>query len=234
MNASNALRDDDINFGDRTKLEGSTSKSLAIVTLAGSRPLTVYADVTKTTGPTPAAIERVVPIVTIEWGSGAASAKAEYRLAGRLRVPLVARSITVDGRLVDRVTGGSPPANVVMEVSVFIACGTDGQTILNTRTVVQTGADGVLSARSERVLAVSGHNGAASNVWIMLFEGATAPAAGDVPRMAAPAPAMSTFRMRPASPRDFASGVRWAASSAPLAFAPAAGASLFVEAELLP
>jgi hypothetical protein len=74
------------------------------------------------------------------------------------------------------------------------------------------------------VLAVEGHNGAATPVWIMLFEGLEAPTPGALPRMAAPVTANGTFRIRPASPREFVGGVRWAASGTPLTFSPAASA----------
>jgi hypothetical protein len=158
--------------------------------------------------------------------------KADYRLAGRLRVPLVARTVAVDGRLVD-LAGQAPPADVTAEIATFVACGIDGETILNARALVQTGAGGILSSRSERVLAVEGHNGSAGPVWVMLFEGAQPPASGDVPRMAARVRTNGGFRMRPASPREFVGGVRWAASGTPIAFSPAAGASLLVEVELL-
>jgi len=225
MGALETLRNQDVNFGDRTKLSGPSTKTLAWMNVPEAAPFTVYADA-KITGP--AAL--IIPLVTIEWGAGTATVSSEYRIVGRLRVPLAASSIRVDARLVDE--GGAPvPAGVVAEVSAFIAAGTDGETIHNARTVVQSGTSGVLSVQSERVLAVHGYNAGSEPLWAMLFEGSALPVAGAVPRMATPAARL--FRMRPASPREFVAGVVWAASSTPLVFTPAPGAALHVEAEIL-
>ncbi len=232
MNASQTHRQQDVNFGDRTKLSGAGQKTLAWITLAESGPFTVYADVRFTAG-SAAVLPFLVPVVTIEWGAGTATMSAEYRIAGRLRVPLAASAIRVEGRLVD-VRGGAVPPDVVAEVAAFIARGIDGETLLNARTVVQSGAEGSVSTESERVLAVDGFNAGPGAVWLMLFEGATAPSGGASPRMATPAPAGAPFRIRPSSPREFVGGVRWAASASPLTLTPVPGASLYVETELLP
>jgi hypothetical protein len=225
-------REQDVNFGDRTKLSGASGvKTLAWINVGESEPFTVYAEA-RLTGPA-AVLPHIVPLVTIDWGAGTATMAAEHRIVGRLRVPLVASFIRVEGRLVTD-QGQPAPADVLAEVSAFIACGTDGETRHNARAIVQTGDSGVLSVRSERILAVAGYNGSAAPLWMMLFDGPALPAAGAVPRMAAPAPAGGPFRMRPASPREFVGGVVWAASAAPLTLAPAAGAAFFVEAEILP
>ncbi len=232
MHASQTHRQQDINFGDRTKLTGSTTKTLAWMNLDESASFTVYADARFTAGP-PAALPHLAAIVTIEWGAGAATVSAEYRIVGRLRVPLAASAIRVEGHLED-VRGLPVPGDVVAEVAAFIARGTDGETIPNAQTRVQSGAQGILSTRSERVLAVEGFNAGAGSLWVMLFEGPALPAAGAAPRMAAPAPAGAPFRMRPASAREFLGGVVWAASAAPLTFTPVPGAALYLEAEMVP
>jgi len=225
MGALETLRNQDVNFGDRTKLSGPSTKTLAWMNVPHAAPFTVYADA-RITGPA----ELIVPLVTIEWGAGTATVSAEYRIVGRLRVPLAASSIRVDARLVDH-RGDPAPAGVVAEVTAFIACGTDGETIPNARALVQSGASGVLSDRSERVLALHGYNAGNDPLWLMLFEGHALPEPGAVPRMATPA--LRLFRMRPVSPREFVAGVVWAASSTPLFFTPAPGAALHVEAEIL-
>ena len=225
MGTLEAFRNQDVNFGDRTKLSGPSTKTLAWMNVPEAAPFTVYADAT-ITGPA----GLIIPLVTIEWGAGTATVSSEYRIVGRLRVPLAASSIRVDARLVDD-RGEPAPAGVSAEVSAFIATGVDGETLPNARAVVQSGASGVLSERSERVLAVHGYNAAADPAWLMLFEGRAVPAAGATPRLATPA--LRVFQIRPASPRDFVAGVVWAASSTPLAFTPAPDAALHLEAEML-
>ncbi len=226
-------RDREVNFGDRTKLTGSERKTLASMSIDESGPFTVYAS-SKVTAP-PALAPFLVVMTTLEWGHGGAAVRADYRIAKRLRVPLAASMIQLEGRLVDLRTGEPAPATASAEVSAFIARGTDGETIHNAFPVVRTGADGELAKGAQQVLAVRGYNTGASDLWVMLFDGATAPMSGDEPFVATPAPrAPGSFAWEPSSPRTFLSGVWWAASTAPFTLAAANGAALYLEAELLP
>ncbi len=226
-------RDHDVNFGDRTKLTGGERKTLAWMSLDDSAAFTVYASA-RLSGPT-ALVSRIVPMVTIEWGHGGASIAADYPLVRRLRVPLAASTIKLEGRLVDIESGNPAPSDVHAEIAAFIAQGTDGETIPNTRTVVQSGASGILSEEPQQVLSVTGYLATAtSNLWLMLFDAVAVPPNGTPPRMAVPAHALATpFALRTISSRAFFAGVTWAASSTPLVLTHALQASLHLEAEFL-
>lgn len=227
------LRDRDVNFGDRTKLRGSDRMTLAWINVEVSAAYTVYASA-RLTGPA-SAVARTVASVRIEWGHGGACVQADYPIVRRLRVPLAASMIKLEGSLVDVQTGQPAPSDVEAEISAFIACGTDGETILSARTVVQSGESGVLGEGPQRILAVHGHNGGQVGLWLMLFDAIAVPANGAAPRLAVPAPSAITapFSLRPASPRDFLIGAVWAASSNAIALQRAATASFHVETELM-
>lgn len=226
-------RDREVNFGDRTKLIGSERQTLASMSVAESAPYTVYASA-RVTAPA-SLLPFIVPMVTLEWGHGGASVVAEYPIVRRLRVPLAASMIQLEGRLVDTRTGLAPPSTAVAEISAFIARGTDGETLHNARPIVQTGDRGELAEGPQHVLAIRGYHAGSANLWVMLFDVATVPGNGLEPHFATPAPASpATFVCEPKSPRPFLVGVWWAASSTPLTLTHAAGAQVHLEAEFLP
>lgn len=227
------LRNHDVNFGDRTKLRGSERMTLAWINVEESAAYTVYASA-RLSGPA-ASVSRTVASVRIEWGHGGACVQADYPIVRRLRVPLAASMIKLEGSLLDVQTGAPAPSDVEAEISAFIACGTDNETIPNARTIVQSGESGVLGEGAQRILAVHGHNGGSVGLWLMLFDAIAVPANGAAPRLAVPAPSALTapFSLRPASPRDFLLGAVWAASSNALVLQREPNASLHVEAELM-
>jgi hypothetical protein len=226
-------REREVNFGDRTKLTGKEQKTLASMSLDASGPFTVYATARVTA---PASLAPfVVTVVTLEWGHGGASVRADYQLVRRLRVPLAASMIQLAGRLVDIRTGEPASESASADVAAFIARGTDGETLRNAFPVVQSGAGGALAVGAQQVLAVRGYNAGASTLWVMLFDGLAAPLVGDGPRLALPAPASpATFSCELTSPRAFLAGVWWAASAEPFTLAPAPGAALYVDVDFLP
>jgi hypothetical protein len=219
----------DVNHGDRTLFRGGESKTLAWISVDVSQAFTVYA-----TARVQPATSGVVPIVSIDWGHGGASLRAEYPVIKRLRVPLVGSMVKLSGRLVDAATGKPAPTSVSGEIAATIAPGSDGETLRPTWWVAQSGAQGLVAAGQQRVLTVDGYNAGGAASWIMVFDDVTRPADGSLPAMARPAATFPrTFRLRRFDTRGFLRGVFWAASSTPLLLTFDPNASLRVDTELL-
>jgi hypothetical protein len=231
VDTSPTYRAREVNFGDRTKLRGPERKTLCWMNVEDSAPHTVYASA-RLTGPE-AQVRRAAARVHLAWGHGGASVEATFPIVRRLRVPLAASMIRLEGSLVDVTTGAPPSRDVEAEISAFVAVGTDGESLPNTRALLQSGAEGVLAEASERVLSVHGFNVGPSDVFCMLFDASELPLDGASPRLVVPAPRTAPFSLRLASPRDFVGGVTWAASSDPFTLAHDAGARLLVDVEMM-
>ena len=217
-------REREVNWGDRTRISGNETKTLAWVSVEESRSMIVYA----------AGVVRggagVAFVVNIEWGHGGASVDHDYMLVHRLRVPLAGSMVKVSGRLLDA-AGKSPPATVIGEISVFIASGGDGETLRNTRWVSDGGYEGTLATGPSRVMRVEGYNAGAADTWVMFCDG---PAAnGDVPAIARPVRAGRAFVVNRFDSQAFRRSLTWAASSTPLLLTKDPSARLRVDAELL-
>jgi len=195
-----------VNWGDRTRIEGRDSQTLAWVSLDDCEALTVYAAATIRGAPD------VVCLVSVEWGNGGASVTADYPLVKRLRVPLVASMVKLSGRLVTA-SGGAPPATVVADVSTFIARGHDGQTLRNTTWVTQIGASGSVASGPQRVVRVEGLTAAWQGRSCSSSTATTRRErrSSRCPRRRASA-SRSTVSIRSRSVR----GIHWAASSTPV------------------
>ena len=76
-------RERDVNWGDRSRLEGRKPQTLAWVSLAEPSSIVVYAHANIRNGSS-------ICSVSIEWGNCGASVAGEYPVIKRLRVPLVA------------------------------------------------------------------------------------------------------------------------------------------------
>lgn len=216
-------REHEVNWGDRTRLEGRQSETLAWVSLRESLPLIVYAHVNVRRGD-------VVCVVSLEWGHGGASVTSEHAVIQRLRVPLAASMVKISGRLASP-DGGTPPPGVAAEVSTFIAIGGDGETLRNTAWFHQTGNAGTIASGAQRVMTIEGFN-AGGDTFLHLFD-VKAFATGDEPVIMIPARAGRRFRARRFDSQGFRTGVFWATSSNPLTFDADPSASLRVDVELL-
>jgi hypothetical protein len=215
------LRDREVNWGDRTTLRGAALKTLAWVSSPLSQDLIVYAHAQTA--------DLVTCMVRVEWGHGGASVEEDYPVVHRLRVPLAASMVKLSGRLVDA-QGKAPPGSKCV-VSAFIAPGSDGETLRNTRFVTQLGSAGVVSTLPEQVMRVEGINAGAADTWVMVFDGPAR--TGGVPAIVVPARAGRRFRVRRFDGQGFRQGVTWSASSTPLTLVPVKAASLRVDVELL-
>jgi hypothetical protein len=215
-------RERDVNWGDRTRLEGRKPQTLAWVSLEASCPLVVYAHANVRTGGS-------ICQVTIEWGNGGASVAGDYPVIKRLRVPLVASMVKLSGRLVDP-NGGAASAGDAADVSAFVAAGLDGETLRNTRWLYQVGSSGVLEQGPQRLMRVEGFN-AGADTFVHIFDGQ--PEVNDEPTILIPAPAGRRFRARRFDSQGFVDSVQWAASSTPLTYTADLGASVRVDAEFL-
>lgn len=228
MKPYGTARDRAVNFGDRTPVRADQRKVLADISVDQAQPFTLY--VTARIEP---ATPGIIPLVHVEWGNGGASVVArEHRVFRRLRVPLVASTIKVNGRLVDA-AGAPPPAGspVTAHFAAFVAPGNDGQTLRNTTWVSQHGAQGLASEGPEQILTVQGYPAAPGARWLMLFDAKAMPAAGAFPAMAIPA--RRSFRLTRSDTQGFANGVFWAASSTPILFTFDSSADLRVDVEVL-
>ena len=215
-------RERDVNWGDRTRLEGRKVQTLAWVSLEESCPVVVYAHATIRSGSS-------ICVVTIEWGNGGASVAGEYPVIKRLRVPLAASMVKVSGRLADPSGGPASPGDVA-DVSAFVASGLDGETLRNTRWLHQTGASGVIAQGPQRLMRIEGYN-AGSATFVHVFDGP--PETGAEPAILIPAPAGRRFRARRFDSQGFVDSVQWGASSTPLTYTADPSASLRLDAELL-
>jgi hypothetical protein len=218
-------RDREVNWGDRTRLEGHKSQTLAWVSLDDAEPLVVYAAATVR------GAQNVICVVSLEWGHGGASVMSDYPVVKRLRVPLVASMAKLSGRLVDATTGTAPAASVVADVSAFIARGLDGETLRNTRWLHQTGSAGTIATGPQRVMRVEGFNAGAADTFIHVNDGA--PTSTSAPAILALARAGRRFVVRRFDSQAFVQSVAWAASSSAFTFAPDKHASVRVDVELL-
>jgi hypothetical protein len=215
-------RERDVNWGDRSRLEGRKGQTLAWVSLEASCPLIVYAHANVRSGSS-------ICLVTIEWGNGGASVAGDYHVVKRLRVPLAASMVKVSGRLVDP-SGGSASAGDAADVSAFVAMGLDGETLRNTRWLYQTGSSGTLAKGPQRLMRIEGYN-PGSATFVQIFDGA--PEVGSEPAILIPAPAGRRFRARRFDSQGFLDSVQWAASSTALTYTADPGANVRVDAELL-
>lgn len=216
-------RERDVNWGDRTRLQGRKAQTLGWVSLEASCPLVVYAQATVRSGSS-------IVQVSIEWGNGGASIEGDYPVIKRLRVPLVASMVKLSGRLVDPSTGAPGGAGDVADVSAFVAMGLDGETLRNTRWLHQTGASGVLARGQARLMRIEGYN-AGGATFVHVFDGKLE--TGLEPAILVPAPAGARFRARRFDSQGFLDSVQWGASSTPLTYTADAGANVRVDAELL-
>ena len=216
-------RERDVNWGDRTRLEGRKAQTLAWVSLEASCPLVVYAHANIRSGGS-------IVQVTIDWGNGGASVAGEYPVIRHLRVPLVASMVKLSGRLVDPSTGAPAAAGDVADVSAFVAMGLDGETLRNTRWLHQTGAAGIIAKGPQRLMRIEGYN-AGGATFVHVFDGK--PETGGEPAILIPAPAGARFRARRFDSQGFVDSVQWGASTTPLTYTADAGANVRVDAELL-
>jgi hypothetical protein len=216
-----------VNWGDRTRIQGRKSQTLAWVSLEESQPVVVYASATVRAGTAGSAL----CIVSIEWGHGGASVEADYAVIKRLRVPLAASMVKLSGRLIDPATGAPADAGASADVSAFIALGVDGLTLRNTRWLHQTGASGTFSAKEpQRVMRVEGFN-AGGSTFVHLFD--HNPGANAEPLILVPAPTGRRFRVHRFDSQGFARGLYWGASSVPLTYTADPAANVRVDVELL-
>jgi hypothetical protein len=216
-------RENAVNWGDRTRLDGRKQQTLAWVSLTEAQPLMIYATANVRRGP-------AVCVVSVEWGHGGASITADYPVVKRLRVPVAASMVKLSARLVEA-SGAPVAAGVTADVSAFIATGIDGQTLRNTEWRHQKGSAGVIAKGPQRVMTIDGFN-AGGATFLHLFDD-DAYATGDEPAILIPAAAGRRFRARRFDSQAFRTGVYWAASSTPLVFTPDASADLRVDVELL-
>jgi hypothetical protein len=216
-------RDRDVNWGDRTRLQGRKTQTLAWVSLEASCPLVVYAHANVRSGGS-------ICMVTIEWGNGGASVAGDYPVVKRLRVPLAASMVKLSGRLVHPSTGAPAAAGDVADVSAFVAAGLDGETLRNTRWLHESGASGVIARGPQRLMRIEGYN-AGGATFVHVFDGA--PQTGAEPAILIPAPAGQRFRARRFDSQGFVDSVQWGASSTSLTYAADNAANVRVDAELL-
>jgi hypothetical protein len=219
-------REREVNWGDRTRITGRETKTLAWVSVDTSQSMIVYAQANlRGVGS-----EGVACVVHIEWGHGGASVDQDFPIVHRLRVPLAASMVKVSGRLLD--TSGAPaPLTVTADVSVVIGPGIDGETLRNTEWAYDAGAEGLLSDRPTRVMRVEGYNASAVDTWLMVFDGTAT--AGEVPTIARPVRAGRPFAVRRFDSQPFRISVTWAASSTPVTLTKDPSAFLRVDAEFL-
>ena len=218
-------REREVNWGDKTRITGRETKTLAWVSVEQSQAMVIYAQA-NVRGVGSAG---VACVVHIEWGHGGASVDQDFPIVHRLRVPVAASMVKVSGRLLD--SSGSPaPTTVSADVSALIAPGLDGETLRNTEWAFDAGAEGVLSKGPARVMRVDGYN-AGGDTFLMVFDGPAV--AGEVPTIARPVRANRAFSVRRFDSQPFRTSVTWSASSTPLLLTKDAGASLRVDAELL-
>ncbi|HEY1693083.1 MAG TPA: hypothetical protein VGG39_13035 [Polyangiaceae bacterium] len=216
------VRARDVNWGDRTRLQGRKSQTLAWVSLSTSSSIVVYAHANIRSG-------KSLVYVSIEWGNGGASVTGDYRVIKRLRVPLVASMVKLSGRLA--ASDGSPAnASDAADVSAFVAEGTDGETLRNTEWTSQIGSAGIVAKGSQRLMRIEGYNAGAAT-FVHVFDGP--PELGSEPTILIPAPAGRRFRARRFDSQGFVDSVQWGASSTPLTYTPNNAATLRVDAELL-
>jgi hypothetical protein len=221
-------RKKDVNFGDRMTLRGSEHQSLAHISVEQGQAFTVYA----TAAVTAPAGARVFPMISIEWGHGGGTLLARsMRIYRRLRFPVVASTVTVNGWMVDA-KGQPPPKTVSCRMTAFIAPGADGETIRSTDWISQSGAEGLISGGPEQLLTVEGYpaTGPAAR-WLMLFDATARPANGAFPALACPA--RRGFRRDRFDSQGFRFGVYWAASSTPLTLTFNPNDQLRVDVEVL-
>ncbi len=215
----------EVNWGDRTKLTGSETKTLAWVSVDLACPMVLYATASLR-GPSAG----VACVVSVEWGHGGASVSQDFPIVHRLRVPLAASMVKVSGRLLDA-SGNPPLATVTGEVSVVIATGLDGESLRNTQWVFDGGPEGDLWIGPARVMRVEGYNASTADTWLMVFDGRASN--GDAPVMARPVRAHRAFTISRPDSQAFRTTVSWAASSTPLLLTKDPKARMRVDAELL-
>lgn len=218
----------DVNFGDKTPVRGDQKRPLAEISVPEADAFTCY--VTARVEPPAAA---AFPVVLVEWGNGGASVAArEYRVYRRLRVPVVGSTVKMTGRLVNAAGASLPPSSpVTCHFVAFIASGSDGETLRNTRWTAQHGAEGLVSNGPEQLVTVQGYPAAPAARWLMLFDAVTLPPNGTFPAMATPA--RRAFRLDRFDTQGFRYGVYWAASSSPITLTYDPAADLRVEVEVL-
>jgi hypothetical protein len=120
---------------------------------------------------------------------------------------------------------------VTCRFTAFIAEGSDGETLRNTRWTSQHGAQGIVSTGPEQLVTVQGYPAAPGPRWLMLFDAPTLPANGAFPAMATQA--RRSFRLDRFDSQGFRWGVAWAASATPMTLTLDPGADLRLDVEVL-
>ena len=217
-----------VNFGDKTVVRADQFKHLAEISVPTAQAFTCY--VTARVEPASAA---AFAVVLVEWGNGGASIAArETRVYRRLRVPVVGSTVRIGGRLVGP-TGAplAPTSKVTCHFVAFVAPGSDGETLRNTRWHSAHGAEALVSGEAEQVVTVEGYPAAAGPRWLMVFDATARPPNGTYPRMAAVA--RRAYRLDRFDTQGFRFGVYWAASSTPITLTFDPSADLRVDVEVL-
>jgi hypothetical protein len=223
-----AARTRHVNFGDKTVVRADQFKHLAEISVPSAQAFTCY--VTARVEPASAL---AFPAVLIEWGNGGASIAArEFRVYRRLRVPVVGSTVRMGGRLVDASGASLPPSSrVTCNFVAFVAPGSDGERLRNTRWSSQHGAEALVSGEAEQIVTVQGYPAAVAPRWLMLFDATARPPDGAYPAMAAPA--RRAYRLDRFDTQGFRFGVYWAASSTPITLTFDPSADLRVDVEVL-
>jgi hypothetical protein len=223
-----AARTRHVNFGDKTIVRADQFKHLAEISVPSAQAFTCY--VTARVEPASAL---AFPSVLVEWGNGGASIAArEFRVYRRLRVPVVGSTVRMGGRLVDVAGASLPPSSrVTCNFVAFVAPGSDGETLRNTRWSSQHGAEALVSGEAEQIVTVQGYPAAAARRWLMVFDAVVRPPDGTYPVMAAPA--RRAYRLDRFDTQGFRFGVYWAASSSPIMLTFDPSADLRVDVEVL-
>jgi hypothetical protein len=219
-------REHAVNWGDRTRVVGRSSQTLAWVSLPASSPIVVYASVANARGST----KDLVCVVSIEWGHGGASVSSEFPIVRRLRVPLVASMVKISGRLAS-FAGGPPARDDSADVSAFVAQGSDVDTLRNTRWVRQSGPNGTIADSPQHLMRFECFNAGPTATFVHVFDGA--PETGGEPSILIPVGAGRRATARRYDSQAFAQSVTWGASSTSLTYTADPSASVRVDAELL-
>jgi hypothetical protein len=223
-----AARTRHVNFGDKTLVRAGQFKHLAEISVPAAQAFVCY--VTARVEP---ATALAFPVVLVEWGNGGASiATRELRVYRRLRVPVVGSTVRMGGRLVSASGAALPPTSkTTCNFVAFVAPGSDGETLRNTRWRSQHGPEGLVSGEPEQIVTVQGYPAAAAARWLMVFDAVARPPDGTYPAMAAPA--RRAFRLDRFDTQGFRFGVYWAASSSPITLTFDPAADLRVDVEVL-
>jgi hypothetical protein len=130
------------------------------------------------------------PMVHVEWGHGASSVNGDFDCTFRQRIPVAGSTVEVSGFIgVFKLPAGAGPLTVPtgarVKLRAFMSEGIDGLPLFATQWVTQFNSDrGVLAvgqARLASLRAFAADKATAKVPYLLLFDKATAPVAGDVP-----------------------------------------------------